>query len=115
MQTQNCELQQNFREMPEDDKLSAGETAIYDRQIRLWGSNAQLRIKSASVLFIGMTPSTVEIAKNTVLAGCNVFVEDDRHVNDSTTNFLIQLEIDNPQGMIKLQHAHLPVARNDRW
>jgi ubiquitin-like 1-activating enzyme E1 A len=90
---------ENFT-MSDGHHLSAGESAIYDRQIRLWGTNAQVRIKSSNILFIGMTPATVEIAKNAILAGCGILVEDDRHVNDSTTNFLIQLEINDPTGML---------------
>ena len=78
-----------------DSNLSTGESAIYDRQIRLWGSNAQLRIKASRVLFIGLSAATVEIAKNTVLAGASVIVEDTRRIDESTTNFLIQLEVDD--------------------
>ena len=78
-----------------DSNLSTGESAIYDRQIRLWGSNAQLRIKSSKVLFIGLSSATIEIAKNTVLAGASVVVEDSRRIDESTTNFLIQLEVND--------------------
>ena len=81
-----------------DSNLSTGESAIYDRQIRLWGSNAQLRIKSAKALFVGLTASTVEIAKNTVLAGANIVLEDTRTIDAKSTNFLIQLEVDKTDG-----------------
>lgn len=81
-----------------DRNLSTGESAIYDRQIRLWGSNAQLRIKSSKILFVGLTPATVEVAKNTVLAGANILLEDTRSIDMSTTNFLIQLEVSNTDG-----------------
>ncbi len=84
---------------PGDSNLSTGESAIYDRQIRLWGSNAQLRIKSSKVLFIGLSSASVEIAKNTVLAGASVVLEDTRKIDDSTTNFLIQLEVEDTQSM----------------
>lgn len=79
--------------MLSQDDLSVGESAIYDRQIRLWGSSSQLRIKSASVLFLGVTGTTVEILKNSVLAGAGVMVADDRAVDESSRNFLIDLEV----------------------
>jgi ubiquitin-like 1-activating enzyme E1 A len=85
-------------EMTQQD-LSKNESAIYDRQIRLWGSNAQLRIKSSTVLIIGLTRTSTEIAKNTVLAGTNLILEDDRSVKEDTRNFLIALEISDPSGM----------------
>jgi ubiquitin-like 1-activating enzyme E1 A len=80
--------------------LSTGESAIYDRQIRLWGSSAQMRIKSGRVLVMGLTPTTVEIAKNVVLAGSNVLLEDSRAVSEATTNFLISLEIPDTTGTL---------------
>ena len=82
-----------------DQDLSTGESAIYDRQIRLWGSNAQLRIKSSTILVIGLTKTSTEIAKNTVLAGANLILEDERAVTEATRNFLIDLEIADPSGM----------------
>lgn len=78
--------------------LSSGESAIYDRQIRLWGSNAQVRIKSATILIIGVTRVTTEIAKNSVLAGTNLILEDDRSINEDNRNFLIALEVANTDG-----------------
>lgn len=79
--------------------LSAGESAIYDRQIRLWGSSAQMRIKSSTVLLLGVTSTTVEIVKNIVLAGASLIIADDRSVDDSTSNFLIKLELDDLAGL----------------
>ena len=82
--------------------LSKGESAMYDRQIRLWGSNAQMRIKSATVLVIGLTRTTTEIVKNTVLAGANLILEDERVVDDQTRNFLIALELDDTTSMCRV-------------
>ena len=79
-------------------QLSTKESEVYDRQLRLWGSSAQMRIKSANVLVIGITASTVEIVKNLVLAGSNLLLEDERKVKESS-NFLIQLELDGVAGM----------------
>ncbi len=45
------------------------EIALYDRQIRLWGMQAQEKIRSANVLLVTMKALANEIAKNLVLAG----------------------------------------------
>lgn len=45
------------------------EIAQYDRQIRLWGMNAQILLKKSSVLLINMSPATAEVAKNITLCG----------------------------------------------
>ena len=87
------------QEMQPNQELSVGESAIYDRQIRLWGSNAQMRIKAAKVLFIGLSRTTVEIAKNIVLAGSSVVLVDERAVDENSTNFLITLEVGDPSSM----------------
>jgi ubiquitin-like 1-activating enzyme E1 A len=49
--------------------ISADEIALYDRQIRLWGVQAQEKIRSASILLITLSALSNEIAKNLVLAG----------------------------------------------
>ena len=45
------------------------EIALYDRQIRLWGVQAQEKIRNANILLITMKALSNEIAKNLVLAG----------------------------------------------
>ena len=45
------------------------EIALYDRQIRLWGVQAQERIRSAKVLLISVKALGTEIAKNLILGG----------------------------------------------
>ncbi|KIN05861.1 hypothetical protein OIDMADRAFT_176002 [Oidiodendron maius Zn] len=49
--------------------ISADEIALYDRQIRLWGVQAQEKIRNANILLITMKALASEIAKNLVLAG----------------------------------------------
>jgi len=49
--------------------ISADEIALYDRQIRLWGVQAQEKIRSANILLITLKALANEIAKNLVLAG----------------------------------------------
>lgn len=49
--------------------LSAEEAKVYDRQLRLWGVEAQQRMTSASILVVGMSGLMSELCKNVVLAG----------------------------------------------
>lgn len=53
----------------EADKISADEIALYDRQIRLWGVQAQEKIRTANILLVCIKALANEIAKNLVLAG----------------------------------------------
>lgn len=59
--------------------LSADEIALYDRQIRLWGAQAQERIRSAHILLISLRALGTEIAKNLTLAGISslTIIDDD--------------------------------------
>ncbi|KAF9580034.1 hypothetical protein BGW38_003476, partial [Lunasporangiospora selenospora] len=52
-----------------DTTLPFNEAALYDRQIRLWGLDAQNRMRNASVLIAGMRALSNEVCKNIVLAG----------------------------------------------
>ena len=58
-----------LRHPPATQAISADEIALYDRQIRLWGVQAQERLRSANILLIGMKALANEVAKNLVLAG----------------------------------------------
>jgi len=49
--------------------LTAEEAAIYDRQIRLWGVEAQQRLRKAKILLVGMSSLGNEVCKNVLLAG----------------------------------------------
>ena len=51
------------------EELSADEIALYDRQLRLWGIEAQNRMRKANILLITMKALGNEVAKNLVLAG----------------------------------------------
>lgn len=51
------------------DEISKDEIALYDRQIRLWGVQAQENIRKAKILLISAKALANEIAKNLVLAG----------------------------------------------
>ncbi|KAM0720921.1 hypothetical protein Q7P37_003206 [Cladosporium fusiforme] len=63
--------------------LSADEIALYDRQIRLWGAQAQERIRSAHVLLVSLRALGTEIAKNLTLAGISsLTIVDDEPVSE---------------------------------
>ncbi|KAF2490565.1 hypothetical protein BU16DRAFT_531050 [Lophium mytilinum] len=49
--------------------ISADEIALYDRQIRLWGVQAQEKIRTANILIVSMKALANEAAKNLVLSG----------------------------------------------
>ncbi|KAF8560618.1 hypothetical protein P879_07986 [Paragonimus westermani] len=75
-----------------NETISEEEAALYDRQIRLWGLEAQNRLKHSRILLQGVTPLSAEIAKNLVLAGiASMTIVDDRvaTAEDVLNNFLI--------------------------
>ena len=49
--------------------LTPHEIALYDRQIRLWGQDVQLRLRATKVLVINLGALATEIVKNLVLGG----------------------------------------------
>ncbi|XP_065830427.1 SUMO-activating enzyme subunit 1-like isoform X2 [Oscarella lobularis] len=49
--------------------ISSAEAAVYDRQIRLWGLDAQKRLRNSSVLLVGSRSLAAEVGKNVVLSG----------------------------------------------
>ncbi|CAD6189998.1 unnamed protein product [Caenorhabditis auriculariae] len=73
--------------------LSKDEAAVYDRQIRLWGLEAQNKLRASSVLIVGVTALGAEFAKNIVLAGLKSLTLMDHQAvvqQDLDTNFLFQ-------------------------
>ncbi|TVU25368.1 hypothetical protein EJB05_27862 [Eragrostis curvula] len=76
----------------EEEELTAQETALYDRQIRVWGVDAQKRLSKAHVLVCGINGTTIEFCKNIVLAGVGSLSLMDDHLvmeDDLNANFLI--------------------------
>ncbi|KAI8962456.1 hypothetical protein F5Y11DRAFT_322647 [Daldinia sp. FL1419] len=64
--------------------LSADDIALYDRQLRLWGMEAQQKIQNTNVVLITMKALANEIAKNLVLAGIgSLTVVDDQIVTEA--------------------------------
>lgn len=72
-------------------KLTASEQQRYDRQIRVWGAEAQSRIQTSKVLVCGLNKLNIEVTKNIVLAGMGVTVQDSGVVteDDLCCNFFI--------------------------
>ncbi|RKP13449.1 hypothetical protein BJ684DRAFT_16153 [Piptocephalis cylindrospora] len=56
-------------EKPSKKEITEDEAALYDRQIRLWGVDAQARLRNANVLIVGSSALVNETCKNLVLAG----------------------------------------------
>ncbi|KAF9191766.1 SUMO-activating enzyme subunit 1 [Haplosporangium sp. Z 767] len=52
-----------------EHSITEDEVALYDRQIRLWGLEAQHRMRNASILIAGMRALSNEVCKNIILAG----------------------------------------------
>ncbi|KAM9327004.1 SUMO-activating enzyme subunit 1 [Gastrophryne carolinensis] len=72
--------------------ISEEEAAQYDRQIRLWGLEAQNRLRKSKVLLAGMRGLGAEVAKNLILAGMEELTLLDHQQaseEDSRAQFLI--------------------------
>ncbi len=52
-----------------ESRITEAEAQLYDRQIRLWGLDAQKRLRAARILVAGIGGLGCEVAKNLVLAG----------------------------------------------
>ena len=75
------------------EEISIQEAALYDRQIRLWGMDAQTRMRSTHVLVIGMNGLVNEVVKNLVLAGIgNLVILSDAAVGDVGCQFFTRRE-----------------------
>lgn len=64
----------------------------YDRQLRLWGPDGQLKLSSASVCIIGSSAVATEVLKNLILPGIGSFcIVDDAAVTerDLSLNFFL--------------------------
>jgi|EP00945_MAST-04E_sp_MAST-4E-sp1_P001943 ubiquitin-like 1-activating enzyme E1 A len=71
--------------------LTEREAAVYDRQIRLWGVEAQKRLQNSRVLICGFKGLGAEVAKNLSLAGFSISVLDAEQVQpvDLGANFFL--------------------------
>ncbi|ROT64429.1 SUMO-activating enzyme subunit 1 [Penaeus vannamei] len=63
--------------------ITEDEAALYDRQIRLWGLDAQKRLRSSRVLVAGVCGMGAEVTKNLVLSGIkSLMLLDHRNLTD---------------------------------
>ncbi|KAF8003083.1 hypothetical protein HF325_002328 [Metschnikowia pulcherrima] len=93
--------------MSNPEKLTADEIALYDRQIRLWGTDTQLRLRLAKLLVIRLGGIGTETVKNLVLGGINsIEILDDSVVKEE--DFASQFVLPNDDSIIgqqKLPHV----------
>eukprot|EP00535_Pseudo-nitzschia_heimii_P010996 CAMPEP_0197196856 /NCGR_PEP_ID=MMETSP1423-20130617/32568_1 /TAXON_ID=476441 /ORGANISM="Pseudo-nitzschia heimii, Strain UNC1101" /LENGTH=383 /DNA_ID=CAMNT_0042650669 /DNA_START=52 /DNA_END=1203 /DNA_ORIENTATION=+ len=76
------------------------ESEIYDRQIRLWGAEAQKKMQSSKVLYVHVTGSSSEVLKNLCLAGIKAEICDPRPADrlDSSPCFFTHPNDDDAEG-----------------
>jgi len=75
-----------------DKEFTDAEAALYDRQIRLWGVEAQKRLNNANILVIGLSGLGAEMSKNIILGGVkSVTLMDHQNVTelDASSQFLV--------------------------
>ncbi|KAI0771138.1 hypothetical protein BD413DRAFT_62838 [Trametes elegans] len=75
--------------------ITEDEAAVYDRQIRLWGLEAQQRMRNATILVVKLKGVATEAIKNIVLAGIGklvVFDTDDVTEEDLGAGFFFRDE-----------------------
>lgn len=78
--------------MENTEGLTTDEIKLYDRQIRLWGVEAQANLRHSRILLVNLTSIGVEIAKNLVLGGVgSLTIVDDARVleQDLYANFFL--------------------------
>lgn len=94
-----------------DSHYTEDEAELYDRQIRLWGLDAQKRLRSSNILIVGINSLGAEVAKNLVLAGVrSLTIMDNNKVSelDSKLQFLYSPnDIGKNRAEIACQHLQL--------
>ncbi|CAM9995952.1 unnamed protein product [Scytosiphon promiscuus] len=77
-----------------DQYMNEDASEQYDRQIRLWGVEAQQRMSGSKVLFSGINGVTAEGCKNLLLAGVSATLQDEAlaQPSDVGANFLLSGE-----------------------
>lgn len=82
------------------ETITEAEAELYDRQIRLWGLDAQRRLRAATVLLIGMKGLGAEVAKNIILSGIK------------SITLMDHQEIDQEDQMSQFFVSSSPVGKN---
>ena len=83
------------------DELTAEQRAVYDRQLRVWGVEAQRRLGQATFFVAGLTGLSAEACKNVVLAGIGsvVLFDDGTSAEDAHPgNFLAHAGVADHEG-----------------
>ncbi|CAI5756259.1 unnamed protein product [Candida verbasci] len=81
------------------NSLTNDELALYDRQIRLWGMDTQLRLRSTKILLINLSSVGCEIIKNLVLGGIqSVEIQDNSIIRQE--DFMGQFYLPNDDSII---------------
>ena len=83
------------------DELTAEQRAVYDRQLRVWGVEAQRRLGQATFFVAGLTGLCAEASKNVVLAGIGsvVLFDDGTSAEDAHPgNFLAHAGVADHEG-----------------
>jgi molybdopterin/thiamine biosynthesis adenylyltransferase len=66
---------------------------VYDRNIRLWGKENQIKLNHSYVLLINLNSVITELAKNLVLAGVNLFLFD--KIQNNSSNLVCEEDVKN--------------------
>lgn len=89
-------------------QITDDEAQLYDRQIRLWGVDAQKRLRQANIAFAGVDGVGSEIIKNLVLAGINsITLLDDKLVDrfDTTSNLFTHRSIGQNRAQVASKYV----------
>ncbi|GHJ89431.1 hypothetical protein NliqN6_5833 [Naganishia liquefaciens] len=87
--------------------ITEDEASLYDRQIRLWGLEAQNRMRSSTILILTLRALAQETIKNLVLAGVGrLIVMDDQKVSEVDLGAgLLFREEDGDVGKMRVEAA----------
>lgn len=94
------------------------ESDVYDRQIRLWGAEAQKKMRNCKILYIHVTGASSEVIKNLVLAGIAATLCDPRPsevLQGASRCFFTPLDNENGEnGNKKMKYASAAHAAQSR-
>lgn len=86
------------------------ESEIYDRQIRLWGAEAQQKMMNSKVLYVHVTGVSAEVLKNLALAGIHASLCDGRQASELGTHFFTPPSSPKRPKAASVAHAVQPLV-----
>ena len=95
-------------------QLTEEEAALYDRQLRLWGSSYQEKLLNARLLVVGFRGLGAEILKNDVLAGVGAITmldSEDVAEQDLGSNYFLREEDVGLKVSLSLLSSFSPSSR----